>query len=192
MSEGQDTEITLGTGKLLGLFFGLVIVCALFFALGFSMGRSSAKSGLTIEERPPATLRPQPDAGPKADAGTPVRVAPAPVSPSDSTAQSQAPANAGAPAATSSSATGAPPEMMKGSPLLSGAAYTVQIAAVSKQEDAEALVSALKTKSYPVFIAPNTSDKLFHVQIGPFADIKDAEAMKAKLTSDGYNPIVKR
>jgi hypothetical protein len=34
MASSEDTEITLGTGKLLVLFFGLVGVCALFFALG--------------------------------------------------------------------------------------------------------------------------------------------------------------
>ena len=70
--------------------------------------------------------------------------------------------------------------------------YVVQIAAVSKQEDADALVGALKKKGYPVFIADSTSDKLLHVQIGPFADIKDAESMRTRLTADGYNPILKR
>ena len=63
---------------------------------------------------------------------------------------------------------------------------------MSKQEDADALVGALKKKGYPVFIADATSDKFFHVQIGPFADIKDAEAMRTRLTADGYNPILKR
>ena len=41
MASSQDTEITLGTGKLLFLFFGLVGICALFFALGYSLGRKS-------------------------------------------------------------------------------------------------------------------------------------------------------
>ena len=41
MAQSDDTEITLGTGKLLVLFFGLVAVCALFFALGYSLGRRS-------------------------------------------------------------------------------------------------------------------------------------------------------
>ena len=41
MASSQDTEITLGTGKLLVLFFGLVGLCALFFALGYSLGRKS-------------------------------------------------------------------------------------------------------------------------------------------------------
>ena len=68
----------------------------------------------------------------------------------------------------------------------------VQVAAVSKQEDAEALVHALRRKSYPVVTTSGPSDKLYHVQVGPFADLKDAEATRAKLIGDGYNPIVKK
>src|ERR1700674_5215298 len=45
MASSQDTEITLGTAKLLGLFFGLVVTCAVFFALGYTLGRKS-DSGL--------------------------------------------------------------------------------------------------------------------------------------------------
>src|SRR6202163_3036740 len=41
MTSSEDTEITLGTGKLLVLFFGLVGICAMFFALGYSLGRKS-------------------------------------------------------------------------------------------------------------------------------------------------------
>src|SRR5262249_14580354 len=39
----QDTEITLGTGKMLVLFFGLVALCGVFFGLGFSLGRNSGR-----------------------------------------------------------------------------------------------------------------------------------------------------
>jgi cell division septation protein DedD len=38
---GTDTEIALGTRSLLGIFFGLVLVCAVFFGLGYSVGRGS-------------------------------------------------------------------------------------------------------------------------------------------------------
>ncbi|HWC19598.1 MAG TPA: hypothetical protein VG498_21475, partial [Terriglobales bacterium] len=42
MSEQQqDTEIILGTGKLLGIFFALVIICGTFFGLGYALGRNS-------------------------------------------------------------------------------------------------------------------------------------------------------
>ena len=72
-------------------------------------------------------------------------------------------------------------------------AYLVQVAAVTKQEDADALVDALKKKQYPAFVAATSStDKLFRVQVGPFGDIKDAEAMRSRLINDGYNPILKK
>ena len=71
--------------------------------------------------------------------------------------------------------------------------YFVQVAAVSKQDDADALVDALKKKQYPAFVAnTSTSDKLYRVQTGPFGDIKEAEAMRARLINDGYNPILKK
>jgi cell division septation protein DedD len=69
----------------------------------------------------------------------------------------------------------------------------VQVAAVSKQDDADALVDALKKKQYPAFVAANaTTDKLFRIQVGPFPDIQEAEAMRTRLIGDGYNPIVKK
>src|SRR3954467_7105481 len=191
MSEGQDTEITLGTGRLLGLFFGLVVVCAIFFGLGFSMGRSSVKSTLTMEETPSTSMPAQAHAGQKLNPGTPERPAPPPDTPSSATTQTAA-QNGASSEGAQQGATGTP-EFSRDSPISPApGAYTVQVAAVSKQEDADALVSALRKKAYPVFIASTGTDKLFHIQIGPFTDIKDAESMKTKLTGDGYNPIVKR
>ena len=70
--------------------------------------------------------------------------------------------------------------------------YFVQVAAVSKPEDGEALVDALKKKDYPAFVATPVADKLFRVQVGPFPEIKDAEAMRARLIADGYSPILKK
>jgi len=67
------------------------------------------------------------------------------------------------------------------------------VAAVSKQEDADALVDALKKKQYSAFVAAQSAaDKLFHVQVGPFSDVKDAEATRTRLVGDGYSPILKR
>lgn len=213
MAETQDTEITLGTGRLLGLFFGLVVVCAIFFGLGFSLGRNSVKTGSLNIEPTPATLPgEQASSVGKADPGTPVKTFPPAIdqtaaAPAATTQPTQAAAPFSSPGAPSSSpsvgervgamtapATTTPaPEMTKSSSLAPGTgAYSVQVAAVSKQEDADALVDALKKKSYPVYVATMATDKLFHVQVGPFGDIKDAEAMKSKLLGDGYNPILKR
>ena len=43
LDETEEREITLGVGKLVGLFFLLVILCAVCFAVGYGFGRNSAK-----------------------------------------------------------------------------------------------------------------------------------------------------
>ena len=80
------------------------------------------------------------------------------------------------------------------SPVTGPGTIVVQIAAVSREDDAVALAGALRKKNYNVFVVNNpvTNDKLYHVQVGPFATVQEAEAMKAKLVGEGYNPILKR
>jgi len=67
----------------------------------------------------------------------------------------------------------------------------VQVAAVSRQEDADVLVSALKKHGYNAVVRNDPKDALLHVQIGPFATRDEARAMRAKLLADGYNAILK-
>lgn len=69
--------------------------------------------------------------------------------------------------------------------------YVVQVAAVSRQADADVLVAALRRKGYVVNSYPGTQDNYIHVQVGPFASQKDALAMQSKLSDDGYLAIVK-
>ena len=211
MASSQDTEITLGTAKLLGLFFGLVGICAVFFALGYTLGRKS-DSGLAAA----ATLAPLRAAqgakpgGSGAAASTPMTFykaveqqnanpqlssAAAVAATTDATRQQTAASSTSSSSAGSSSSgesvqTASPPDPMAPVP---ASGYFVQVAAVSKQDDADSLVDALKTKLYPAFVASNsTVDKLFRVQVGPFGDIKEAETMRSRLISDGYNPILKK
>jgi DedD protein len=193
MSGSEDTEITLGTGKMLALFFGLVVLCAVFFGMGFKMGKSYATPLPPANAASPAATTPSSGERPSA------------VKPSDDTNSIPSPdvalhksARASTPSSdadnTAASVNPAPANGRQPSdpaltPPLNG--YYVQVAAVTKQEDGEALVDALKKRQYPAFsiVGP---DKLYHVQVGPFADIKNAEEMRAKLVNDGYNPILKK
>ncbi|HEV2399057.1 MAG TPA: SPOR domain-containing protein [Candidatus Sulfotelmatobacter sp.] len=195
MASSEDTEITLGTGKLLVLFFGLVAICAVFFALGYSLGRKSeptvaAASALSEPPRsannakassgsaaPPMTFykaveqkESNPELTPPADAKNETATAPATLAPQP-----------------------AQPTSVDPSTTVPSGGYFVQVAAVSKEEDAQALVDALKKKEYPAFVAAQAAaDKLFRVQLGPFVDVKDAEAMRTRLVGDGYSPILKK
>ena len=199
-SSSQDTEITLGTTKLLVLFFGLVAICALFFALGYSLGRK-AEPGITTAS---AAASPQITPGGTKPAGAPSATmtfykaveqkdANGELTPAanDAKSASKADAPANTSAATDQSASAAPNAPDPTTTLPTGG-YSVQVAAVSKQEDAESLVDALKKKQYPASASTSSTDKFFHVQVGPFSDIKEAEAMRARLISDGYNPILKK
>ena len=67
----------------------------------------------------------------------------------------------------------------------------VQVAAVSTQEIADMEVSALKKDGYAVVVRHEPQDKLLHVQIGPFTNRKEAEDMRQRVITDGFNAIVK-
>jgi cell division septation protein DedD len=194
MTSSTDTEITLGTGKLLFLFFFLVGICSLFFALGYSLGRKSDTGIITAS----AASTPQTSTSATKPAGGDSPQQP-PMSFYKSVEQKEASTelteSATKTAPADALATGvsqpAPNTPEAAAPATGG--YFVQVAAVSKQDDAEALVDALKKKQYPAFVASGSgTDKLFRVQLGPFADIKDAEAQRTRLISDGYNPILKK
>jgi cell division septation protein DedD len=206
MASSQDTEITLGTAKLLGLFFGLVVICAVFFALGYTLGRKSdtgLSAAATLSAQPAANRAKsgaaastpmtfykaveQQNANPQLTQATAVATGDA-VTPPQSAAAT--PDGSASGASTQGSQTANPPDPMVPAP---AGDYFVQVAAVSKQDDAEALVDALKKKQYPAFVASNAAvDKLFRVQVGPFGDIKEAEAMRSRLINDGYTPILKK
>lgn len=204
MDENQEFEETTGTGRLLFLFLGMVVLCAVFFGLGYSLGKNSlSATAQAAEPVPAATL-----GGPK----------PSPLNPGEAGAQAQTPSTdqltfyksveqkdpepglAAKPspaeakpeaAATEEAKLAAAVGMTPAAATAPATGYIVQIAAVRRQEDADALVKALRKKQYPVFVAANAPDKLFHVQVGPFSDPKEADAMKARLVGDGYKPIVK-
>ena len=180
--DATETEITLGTGKMLALFFGLVILCAIFFGMGFTLGKNSVRSAPELLPSPSSSAR-TPTSNRTSSASTAAESQKA--EPIQSTPTASSSDNRSANAAPSQEQ--APPTIPG-----PGQAYYVQVAAVTKQEDAEALVESLKGRQYAAFIVTPSPDKFFHVQVGPFADVKEAEDMRAKLVSDGYSPILKK
>jgi DedD protein len=219
-----DREISLGTTTILGIFFALALLCALFFGFGYSMGRRSAQTVVggtseTASTNDATTTKPAPgspvsravDASRKeASDGNGVSATNVDSAPSSSTGGNVSPATPLARTQISRSDPSAQPTVNSAikpvsMPRPASAASTppapvaipgmgsavVQVAAVSHQEDADVLMSALKKHGYNVAIRQEPQDKLLHVQVGPFASRKDAEAMRQRLLADGYNAIVK-
>jgi len=238
----QDREISLGMGTILGLFFGLVLICALFFGFGYSMGRRSSQPATVAssDAAPTSTVtggaKPSPssplkavegffgkkqtppptDADDTASANEPPPSSPTPAPESQAQAADQLKqagqsdqkdgartrvtqdiSGGSASSAPARPAHNAPPSATPVAPsspmpaISPNGTAMVQVAAVSHQEDADLLLSALKRRGYAVFVRQEPQDHLLHVQVGPFASKKDAEVMRQKLLTDGYNAILK-
>ena len=216
----RPNEVTLSTSTLLGIFFALVLVCAVFFGFGYSLGRHSIQSTstniATAAEDPNFNgFKPSPGS-PAAQGGTKSTISDtrsasttrtaandsanvkSSLEPPTSPAASSGPSNATArnsaappPPARVAAAPAGQPASVAASVSTSNVPAMVQIAAVSHQEDADVLVRALKKRGHDVIARQDPTDKLIHVQLGPFASRKDAEAMRQTLLTEGYNAIVK-
>lgn len=216
----REREVTLSTAAILGIFFSLVLVCGLFFAFGYNLGRKSTPTPAVIAANPAAeTAAAGSDASRfehfnKPAAGSPSASAPASAPPPDAdkpsapapdasataahpaaAAPAEQPATsptkpAATPAKAPPAAAPAPPAAAPASAIPEGT-FVVQVAAISHREDADLLLGALRARGYTVAARTEPQDKLFHIQVGPFASRKDADAMRQRLQADGYNAIVK-
>ena len=189
------------------VFTGIVVLCSIFFILGMLVGRAqgqkfaSAATALAKseakaapkEEKPdftfydsvkkedPPTL--QPPASKADQAPDPALPVPAEAfKQSDGSSQHE-------PTGESKTAPAPVPEPSPAN------AYNYQIGAVRKAADAQKLLDEVKKKGFRAFIlAPPEGDAnpFFRVQVGPFADLVEAENAKKKLESENYQPILKK
>lgn len=215
----NERELTLSTGAILGIFFGLVLLCGACFGVGYNMGRKSAPTPLALNEanppsdsladagtssKPPAgtlaepvTESSQPAVNPPVPApkAAPIVRRPPPPPPAEDAATPApvAPVSRKEPPASTSTVRTVPPSaLMPSAGTAAGpGSVVVQVAAVSHKEDADLLLGALRARGYTVTARTSPSDGFIHVQVGPFSNKKDAEAMRQRLIADGYNAILK-
>ena len=193
-----DREISLGVGTILGIFFALALVCTGFFGFGYTLGRKSAQNSAA-----PSSAVPDSPSGPaKPAAGSLIGQPARPTASADNPPPAEqppaaSPSNPVTPAdATIVTDRPAPANQQPGSqpppPAISPTGtFMVQIAAVSSQDIADIELSALKKDGYDVVVRHEPQDQLLHIQIGPFATRKDAEAMRQNVLAHGFNAIVK-
>lgn len=215
--ERRDTELTLGPAMLLAIALGLILLCGLFFGMGYAAGRRGSTQAVATGTQPTAgqpmtvqtgsSLSKPPAAGlipsappqpavtdvpqtPSADgspAGNPL-TSYAPVGNSSNPASSEAQVRPAIPQQTNGAQPAGSPRVQPALP--QGPALMVQVAAVSHPEDASVLVAALRRHGYAVTERREPADSLIHVQIGPFFNRNDANAMCQRLLGDGYNATV--
>jgi len=191
------------------VFAGIVVLCSIFFILGMLVGRqqgqkyaSAAGAAAKNEAKaapkddkqdftfydsvkkedqaalqptaPPPKADPEPDPRPEppapARAGPEKKPEPAPkreLAPEAAPAASPAPSNV----------------------------VNWQVGAVRKASEAQRLLRELKKKGFRAFILTpeeGDSDRLYRVQVGPFADVIEAEEVKKKLERQKYQVYSKK
>jgi DedD protein len=216
----RDTELTLGAGMLLAIFFGLVLLCGLCFGLGYAVGHrgaqpstaaaqpatNSAPDSLSSSLAKPSANSEATQAAPTAPTASTDAEAEPPAASSDAsptaaaetlppaaqatTAASQPQVHPALVSTTTATATAQVQPIAASSTGTPAGGLMVQIAAVSNQEDADVLTGALRKRGYAVTARRDPADNLIHVRIGPFATIAEANSWKMKLLNDGYNAIV--
>ena len=180
--KGDSYEMVLESRHLLGVFFAVVLLCAIFFTFGFVLGRNQVPA---TNEVKPAAQKPAP-----AEAATPEakdlsfydRVEGKP--PSDTLPRPQPTAPAVAAQPKPAQTTPAPARPVE--PIY------LQVAALSQEADAKRLGQELEKLGFPAVIRPPREDRFYRVQVGPFDTADLADAAQRRLEAQGFRQIVRR
>jgi len=184
--ETGEFELVLGNVQLLSGLFIVVVLFAVFFALGYVVGQNSPRSAKLPEtaatgqsDRPQPVTSPQPQPPP----GSPgVETPPVQPQPDANAAAGQQPSNA-----AEAPPEAAPPAAAESEELAPGAYWQVM---ALKAPDAEVVVRSLKDKGFPALTAPGRNN-LTRVLVGPYSDMALMSKAKTELENAGFRPIRK-
>ncbi len=215
-TEGEY-ELVLGNRQLLSAFFIVVILFALFFTMGYIVGRNSAPSTMaslppalstTASAKPPAMASPTPPSEPAAEAEKPAEPPaetekPAPPirepEPKKARSKEAPPKQAALPKPVPVKETpvkqpppkaAAPVETAAAVESSAGRTY-LQVMATG-QPQAGAVVETLKQKGFPARLGQGPTATIFRVLVGPYADAAALGKAKSDLENAGFHPIVRR
>jgi cell division septation protein DedD len=164
------------------VFTGIVVLCSIFFILGMLVGRSQGQR---------LALAASVSAAARADGARPEpREEARPDLTFFDSVQKTEPSALEPPPASK-----VEPVVPEPAAASSANVFNYQIGALRKSSDADKLLDQVKKKGFRAFIlapAPDDANPFFRVQVGPFADPIEAEDVKKKLESEGYQPILKK
>jgi cell division septation protein DedD len=205
-------ERVLESQHVIGLFLLMLVFSAIFFTLGYVMGRNQYDG--QVRAATTQHVAPEPVVTNKTDAAS-NRLSNKPAVPdaaasgsdwefysSDKQRETDDHLKAGSAADFSSAPKTSPQSIGNGrsaavngdsarSPQSSGG-YTLQVTAVRRESDALELARRLQKRKFPAFVLAPLGNKYYRVQVGPYADQKSAEAAKKGLENAGFRAIVKR
>jgi len=182
----RDTELTLGSGMLLAVFFGLVLVCGLCFGLGYALGARGSK-GPVFQSQPPAA-GPAPQIPGDSLQGKPSAAAQPPAPP----AQQQAANTTPAVAQSTAPGTTAPPALVSGQPPTQaprdGGWQAVQPAMSGAPGGTQTVQPSAQNTVQPAMPSQNS----LMVQIAAVSNPEDASVLVGALRKRGYSVSANR
>jgi cell division septation protein DedD len=217
-NRGSAGDRVLESRHVIGLFMAVILLSGLFFTLGYVMGRNQTAGEVRaadFREKPEFPINSRPEVISKrtnksAPAEKPLetaapgnsewefyhagdskktedRLKPAAV-PASAALRKTEPVSAKKTAPQRTAATNAKSSRGQQIP---GGAYTLQVAALTKESDALDLAKRLQQRKFPAFVLSPHGDKYYRVQVGPYADEKAAEAARKGLEGAGFNAFLK-
>lgn len=189
---GGEKELIIGNKQLISLFFVVVALCGVFFAMGYMVRGNSLKGSVPpastdTSAAPPSetTVRRQ---QPEPPAGTTDPAVPSTQAASDSPASAQTidtkPA-VDTPAPQKTEPTASP----TAAAAESGPSYVVQVGALARA-DAEATVQTLREQHLPAFLSASSKESLYRVLVGPYRLTSEVADTKAKLKTLGFSDTI--
>jgi DedD protein len=199
----------------IGLFMLMLVFSGVFFTLGYVMGRNQydgqVRAASNYRGFDPPDVLPKNEIAAKTQNKKPVTAEPAADSGAPASSEwefyhagdSNKPDNnlkpVAAPAPTSAitRSTGARTQLNAaaktnvGPALGTGGGTNLQVAALTRENDAMALANTLRKKNFPTFVQPPQGDKYYHVLVGPYVDQKALDNARKGLELAGFKAIVK-
>jgi cell division septation protein DedD len=214
---GKRGDRVLESRHLIVLFLGIVLLCGVFFTLGYVIGHNQYDGAVHAAEAPEVSApivhkASKPPASDSASATTPGPAnsewdfysknasnhlepaeKPAPAAPPAAT-PTAAPADkeASAPPVATETAKAVPVSSRFQPPRMLKGSVVLQVAAVTHQSDAVAMADALQRKKFSAFVLAPSGDNFYRVQVGPYRDERNAESAKNALERAGFKSIIKR
>lgn len=176
-----EKELVLGNKQLISLFFVVVALCGVFFAVGYMIGRNTSKP--TADSAPvAAAAAPAQESEPPRETAAAAEATPSPV-------DTPAVTTPAAPAVTTPAEPQPAPQTRPAAseaPIVpvAGATY-LQVTAL-RRSDADSLVKTLREQSFPALLAESSKPDLFRVLVGPYHQTADVADAKARLKSLGF------
>jgi cell division protein FtsN len=216
-TDDGEFELVLGNKQLLSVFFIMVVLLGVFFAMGYIAGRNSAPGASDVAKKGdtgkpivvdnPQRNSPMPDAGgqaaqpgqPAGDAGTTTQPAAGSQPPPQQEQTPQPPAEAPhtepvAPAPRPAPPREASPTQVGGAPRVAepeaGTVY-LQVVATARPE-ADVIAGTLSKRGYRTQLSQAPTAGTFRVLVGPLKDASDIARTRADLEKAGFKPIVRR